>query len=144
MAAEDVSIVSVLTPLWVAAVPIVVGGAMTAAVAPMSSEHPLANSCGATAALVAVCFVLTLLLMIALAVVPMAAPALFGVACRRGKPPRNVEGTASLPVRALTWFRRSGRRWWHWEPVAVAHPTPRPIGWCVPCSSSTVCCGTVH
>ncbi|CUG86457.1 transmembrane protein, putative, partial [Bodo saltans] len=131
MASEDLSIVSVLSPLWVAAIPIVVGGAVTTAVAPMSSEHPLANTCGATAALVAVCFVLTLLLMIVLTVIPMATPALFGVACRRGKPPRNVGVTASLPKRALTWFRRSGRRWWHWEPMGV-----EPMGVALPNSSS--------
>ncbi|CUE73489.1 membrane-associated protein, putative [Bodo saltans] len=121
--AGDLSLVSVLTPLCVAAIPLVVGGAVTTAVAPTSSDHPRAKTCGATAALIAVCFVLTLLLMIVLAVVPMATPALFGVECRRGKPLRDVGDTTSLLARALTWFRRSGRRWWHWEPIGAASPS---------------------
>jgi hypothetical protein len=50
---SELSVLSALTPLWVAALPILVGGAVTAAAAPMSQEHPLASFCAGAAALVA-------------------------------------------------------------------------------------------
>ncbi|CUG86591.1 transmembrane protein, putative, partial [Bodo saltans] len=118
-ALEKLSILSILTPLWGAVLPILVGGAITAAVAPMSEEHPLAFLCEGSSGLIAVSFVLTVLLFIALSVVPLAAPALFRVACQRRSFTSQAIGS-SLIARLMGWLRRSGRHEWFWKSTNAA------------------------
>ncbi|CUG76406.1 transmembrane protein, putative [Bodo saltans] len=126
-AAEEMSLLSVLSPLWVAALPIFVSGGVTTLVAPMSAEHPLGNTCDGTAALIASCFVLTLLLMGALAVVPLASPALFGVTCECADP-RYFKDLQSGPTsRLVAWLRSCDRRRWRWEPINTTSTSHRMV-----------------
>jgi hypothetical protein len=127
---EELSVLSALTPLWVAALPILVGGAVTAAAAPMSEEHPRASFCAGAAALVAVSLITAALLLFFVALIPLAVPNIFDVVVT-SRNPSLVAESASFLRRLVVWFRLIRQRLWRWEPkddaTSTAHRMVRTL-----------------
>jgi hypothetical protein len=122
---SELSVLSALTPLWVAALPILVGGAVTAAAAPMSQEHPLASFCAGAAALVAASLTTISLLLLLVALIPLAAPNVFDVVVTSRTPslPSLTTGNTSFLRRLVGWFHLMRQRRWRWEPKDNATST---------------------
>jgi hypothetical protein len=126
----ELSALSALTPLWVAALPIFVGGAVTAAAVPTSEEHPLASFCAGAAALVAVSLITAALLLFVVALIPLAAPNVFDVVVT-SRTPSLVAESASFLRRLVSWFHLIRQRLWRWEPkddvTSTAHRMVRTL-----------------
>jgi hypothetical protein len=125
---EELSLLSALTPLWVAALPIVIGGAVGTVAAPLSGEHPLARLCGSAAALVGTSFVLTALMLLLLVVIPVGVPTVLRIVCQPLPVPRpHDSASASLITRSVRWFWLIRQRLWHWEPTDKSMPSTHRI-----------------
>ncbi|CUE73522.1 transmembrane protein, putative, partial [Bodo saltans] len=117
-AAEDLSLVTLLSPLWMVIIPVGLGGAAVTVVAPVSTQHPLATTCDGTIGLVVAVALVTIVQLVGLVVIPLLVPTMCGLICTVRVSRLSKPSGKGVLKRLLYFVHLNSERQWEWAPTS--------------------------